>query len=175
MAVALRDALHVVHDQQWIRDVYPEYLHELTDLTGGRTGVFPLFGEHGSRDHELFARWFRDKNSHPLTILESDRPVGFALVSRPLMVAPGSLGEYRLADFYIRREFRRRGVGRLAATLIFSRFAGRWLVAETAGNHEAIAFWRTVIHHYSQGRYEERHVDGEVRQTFMTTAAVTAR
>lgn len=166
MAVSLRDANRASDDQRWIQNVYPEYIDELSDLTASSTGVFPLYGEHGPRDAEMFARWFRDKNSHPLLILEGDRPVGFALVSRPLMAPPGMAPEYRLADFYIRRNFRRRGIGRVAAALIFSRFAGRWLVTETAGNAEAIQFWRTVLASYTGGQYQERTADGEVRQSF---------
>ena len=166
MAVSLRDANRASEDQRWIQHVYPEYIDELSDLTASSTGVFPLYGEHGPRDAELFARWFRDKNSHPLLILEADRPVGFALVSRPLMAPAGGTPQYRLADFFIRRNFRRRGIGRVAATLIFSRFAGRWLVTETAGNTEAIHFWRIVLASYTGGSYEERASDGEVRQHF---------
>lgn len=174
MAVSLRDANRASDDQRWIQHVYPEYIDELSDLTASSTGVFPLFGEHGPRDAEMFARWFRDKNSHPLLILENDRPVGFALVSRPLMASAGANPEYRLADFFIRRSFRRRGIGRVAATLIFSRFAGRWLVTETAGNHEAIHFWRTVLSAYTGGVYQERADDGEVRQRFDNTKSARA-
>jgi predicted acetyltransferase len=171
MAVCLRDAHHAPDDQRWIQNVYPEYIEELTDLSASNTGVFPLFGEHGPRDAELFARWFRDKQSHPLLILDGTRPVGFALVSRPLLAAPGAVPEYRLADFFIRRLHRRRGIGRVAAGLIFGRFSGRWLITETVGNTEAVAFWRAVLGPYTGARYRERIADGEVHQTFETAPA----
>lgn len=170
MAVCLRDAKHGPDDQRWIQGVYPEYLDELAELTTATTGVFPIFGEHGPRDAELFARWFRDKTSHPLLILEGTRPVGFALVSRPLVAMPGARPEYRLADFFIRKSYRRRGIGRAAASLIFNRFNGRWLVTETAGNQGAIRFWREVVFGYTAGRYQERVEDGEVRQSFESIA-----
>jgi predicted acetyltransferase len=171
MAVCLRDAHHAPEDQRWIQGVYPEYIEELTDLSAGNTGVFPLYGEHGPREAELFARWFRDKQSHPLLILDGTRPVGFALVSRPLMTTPGGPPEYRLADFFIRRPDRRRGIGRVAAGLIFGRFSGRWLITETVGNTEAVAFWRAVLGSYTGSRYRERVADGEVHQTFETAPA----
>ena len=170
MAVCLRDANAAPEDQNWIRTVYHEYVDELAAVASSSTGVFPLFGEHGPRDAELLARWFRDKRSHPLMILDGPQPVGFALVSRPLMPASASPPEYRLADFFIRRAFRRRGVGRVAAALIFGRFSGRWLITENATNGDAVTFWRTVLRDYTAGRYEERFADGEVRQTFDSPA-----
>jgi predicted acetyltransferase len=157
---------------RWIQATYPEYLEELAEVSHAGTGVFPIFGEHGPRDSELPARWFRDDRSHPLVILHAGRPAGFALVSRPRAPArsagprPPEAPDYRLAEFFVRRTDRRRGIGRAAAALIFSRFAGRWEVSEATSNAEAVAFWRRVIMAYTRGRYDERVADGEVRQRF---------
>ncbi|MCZ8133274.1 MAG: GNAT family N-acetyltransferase [Steroidobacteraceae bacterium] len=173
MTVSLRDARASADDRRWIQATYPEYLEELAEISHSGTGVFPIFGEHGPRDSELLARWFRDDRSHPIVILDSGGPAGFALVSRPLVPARPPVGarpadgtDYRLAEFYVRRAHRRRGIGRAAAALIFSRFAGRWEVSEAMGNTEAVAFWRRVIMAYTRGRYDERVADGEVRQRF---------
>src|SRR5215469_8608956 len=121
MTVSLRDAKGALDDRRWIQGVYPEYLEELAQVSQIGTGVFPVYGEHGQRDSELLARWFRDERSHPLLILDTGRPVGFALVSRPLVPKSTPTPNYRLAEFFIRRTFRRRGLGRAAALLIFSR------------------------------------------------------
>jgi len=173
MAVSLRDAKRSDDDQRWIQAVYPEYLDELgaaSQFSG--TGVFPVYGEHGSREAELLARWFRDDRSHPLLILEDGRAGGFALVSRPLLPSPARDGfDYRMAEFYIRRPYRRRGIGRAAANLIFSRFSGRWEVSEAAPNKGAVLFWRQTVMAYTQGHYDERVRDGEVRQHFTSASA----
>jgi len=168
MTVSLRDAKSALDDRRWIQGVYPEYLEELAQVSQIGTGVFPVYGEHGQRDSELLARWFRDERSHPLIILDTGRPVGFALVSRPLVPKRTTSPNYRLAEFFIRRTFRRRGLGRAAALLIFSRFAGQWEVGESATNVEAITFWRRVIVAFTRGRYTERTADGEVRQFFVS-------
>ena len=170
MSVTLRDARTLAEDRGWIQAVYPEYIEELAEVSHSGTGVFPITGEHGAREAELLARWFRDDRSHPLLILEAARPAGFALVSRPLVGPPGGApAGYRMAEFFIRREFRRRGIGRVAAGLIFSRFAGRWEVAEATTNAEAVNFWRRTVMQYTRGDYEERVRDGEVRQRFVST------
>ena len=170
MSVTLRDARTLPEDRRWIQAVYPEYIEELAEVSRSGTGVFPITGEHGPREAELLARWFRDDRSHPLMILEGGRPAGFALVSRPLVgpTAAGQVG-YRMAEFFVRREYRRRGIGRAAASLIFSRFAGRWEVSEATMNSEAVNFWRRTVMQYTRGDYEERVRDGEVRQRFVSS------
>jgi predicted acetyltransferase len=50
--------------------------------------------------------------------------------------------------------------------LIFKRFAGRWEVTESQSNHNAIAFWRSVVRECSAGKYRERLENGEVKQYF---------
>jgi predicted acetyltransferase len=173
MSVTLRDARGSAEDRGWVQSVYPEYIEELSEVSRSGTGVFPIIGEHGPREAELLARWFRDDRSHPLLILDTTKPAGFALVSRPLLRATGPaaahVAEFRMAEFFIRRAFRRRGIGRVAAGLIFSRFAGQWEVAEASTNAEAVNFWRRTIMQYTRGRYDERVRDGEVRQHFLSS------
>ena len=170
MSVTLRDAKRSDEDQRWIQSVYPEYLDELAEVSHSGTGVFPVYGEHGARHAELLARWFRDDRSHPLLILEGGRAAGFALVGRPLAASTATdAAEYRMAEFFIRRNHRRRGVGRSAASLIFSRFAGRWEIVEASANEEAVHFWRRTVMEYTRGRYDERVRDGEVRQRFLSS------
>ena len=170
MTVTLRDAGRSDEDQTWIQSAYPEYLEELAEVSHAATSKFPIHGEHGPRQPELLARWFRDDRSHPLLILEAGRRVGFALVSRPLYPAPGQRPlDFRMAEFYVLRNERRRGIGQAAAKLIFSRFAGEWEVTEAMANRDAVHFWRQTVMTYTRGRYDERVRDGEVRQRFMST------
>jgi predicted acetyltransferase len=74
--------------------------------------------------------------------------------------------DHRLSEFFVLRRFRRLGVGRDAAQLIFNRFAGQWEVTEYLRNAGAVSFWRRVIAAYTRGTYTERIIDGEVRQLF---------
>jgi len=174
MSVSLRDAKGSAADRLWIQGAFPEYLQELARVSAASTGVFPVLGEHGARDGELLARWFRDDRSHPVLILDGGRAAGFALVSRPLMTAKaGAAPEFRMAEFFVHPRNRRRGIGRAAAVLLFSRFAGQWEVAEATGNAEAVSFWRDVITDYTHGRYQERVRDGEVRQSFVSGSSAS--
>lgn len=167
MAVTIRDARDSRQDRDWIASVYREYL---ADLSAGGTGMFPALDEAGYRDTDVLAVWFRDERATPILILRSGLPAGFALVERALPRAgdPGRSG-YRLSEFFVREPFRRLGVGREAAQLIFTRFAGQWVVVEQTRNTGAVQFWRRVIARYTHGRFEERQGGGEVRHTFVSS------
>lgn len=166
MPVSIRDALHSPQDRAWIRKTYAEYLDELSRLSMN-TGIFPVAGEFGEREPELMARWFADDRSHPLIILKNDRPVGFALVSRPPRGQRGA-ADFRMAEFFVTAKERRLGVGRDAATLIFNRFGGSWEITEFQYNKPAIAFWRSIVSEYTNGRFRETQMHGEVKQTFVS-------
>ncbi len=162
--VSIRDCRHSKKDRQWIHDVYGEYLDSLSNLN---TGFVSVLGEDSPREHEIFANWFANDQSHPLVIFKGSDSVGFALVTRPRIRAAGEVAaDYNMSEFFIRKAHRRTGIGRDAATLIFDRFAGGWEIVEYQRNPGAVEFWRRVLHAYCNGRFTERSRHGEVRQRF---------
>jgi predicted acetyltransferase len=162
--VSVRDARASESDRLWIQSVYRDYLDDLAP----DTGVFPVLGEVGHREPDQIHRWFGDPNAVPLIILKASEPVGFAMVARAARTAshPQSKVDYRMAEFFIARTRRRLGIGAIAVQLILSRFAGRWEIIEYLENAGAVNFWRRVVATYTRGSYQERIVDGEVRQVF---------
>jgi predicted acetyltransferase len=160
MAVSLRDARIHAADRTWIEG---QFRHYLDDLRASRTGVFPVLGSVGLGESAQVQGWLADRDASLLTILDNRRPAGFALVMHEN--GAGDI-DYRMAEFYIARAQRHRGLGREAARLILDRFAGRWQVSQDAANEDAIAFWRKVLASYTRGDYRERAGGGEVRQFF---------
>ena len=172
MLVSIRDCRHSKQGRQWIQDVYAEYLDAFADLN---TGLYRVLGAGDPREEEIFANWFANVHSHPLLIQKGPANVGFALVTRPVIPAAGdkSPATYHMSEFFVRKQYRRTGIGRDAATLIFDRFAGEWEILEYQRNAGAVAFWRNVLGAYCIGRYTERSHDGEVRQRFSSRPAGT--
>ena len=163
--VSVRDARTSPGDKLWIESVYREYLDDLSPNHG--TGIFPALGEIGHREGDQIAHWFGDPNTFPLVILKGSEPVGFARVLRAAPAAPPQpRTDYRMAEFFVTRTRRRLGIGRMAVQLILSRFAGRWEISEYLRNTQAVNFWRRVVAAYTRGNYQERIVNGEVRQVF---------
>ena len=164
MLISIRDCKHSPIDRQWIKKTYAEYMEDLSFLN---TGLFPLMADDVPRQDEIFAGWFANDNSHPLVILKGEERVGFALVTRPRFPPAGEKrADYLMSEFFIRKPYRRTGIGRDAATLIFNRFSGDWEVLEYLRNPGAVAFWRRVLGLYAPGRFDERSRNGEVRQRF---------
>jgi predicted acetyltransferase len=178
--VSLRDSRSARNDQRWIEGVYRDYLN---DLAPAATGIFPALGEVGHRENDQLLRWFADRTAHVLTILYNEEPVGFAMVrrrtpaqtggTRPAAEAPEATKaavpvatEFSMAEFFIARPWRRRGIGAQAVRMLFDRFDGQWLISEHVSNSTAVTFWRRVVTAYTHGKYQERIVNGEVQQHF---------
>jgi predicted acetyltransferase len=162
-SVSVRDARRSPGDRRWMEGVYREYLN---DLAPQATGVFPALGEFGHREPDQLGAWFADRRAQVLTILYGQDLAGFALVR--LAGTPEVTGgaEFAMAEFFIARAWRRRGIGAEGARLILERFTGRWEISAHGSNTGAVAFWRRVIAAYSGGRAQERLINGEVRLRF---------
>lgn len=103
----------------------PEYLREL--------GV-------GVGDYPYLALYWVEQGRYPYLILADGEIAGFALVRE--LEGPGSV---EMAEFYVRREHRREGVGRAAAHALFARHPGDWALSVLSANHRALAFWLAVV------------------------------
>lgn len=161
MTVSLRDARENRSDMEWIREVYGDYLEDLGLLN---TGLFPAIGDITQRALDPLQRWLVDRTALIECILDEGKPAGFAMVARESHA--GSQCDFRMAEFFIDRAHRRRGIGRSAVRLLLDRFAGRWEIVEYTRNPDAVRFWRNVVAGYTAGRYRERNANGEVRQYF---------
>jgi predicted acetyltransferase len=169
VTISVRDARGAIRDREWIESVYRDYLDDLSPLN---TGVFSVtsLGEIGYSESDQLARWFGDSSVNPLVIVRGADLVGFAMVARGGNSPDRSPVDYRMAEFFVTRAHRRRGVGRFAVELILNRFAGRWEITEYLRNPVAVAFWRGVVANYTRGRFQERVTNGEVRQVFESGA-----
>jgi predicted acetyltransferase len=85
-------------------------------------------------------------------IRAGDRLAGFALVKRGSALV-GDLEALNLAEFFVLRAYRRRGIGYTAAAAIWERFPERWLVRVLANNHPALVFWERAVAQHTQGRF----------------------
>jgi predicted acetyltransferase len=101
--------------------------------------------------------YFARPDWHPFLFRAGGRLAGFALVHR--LNRPGGEPSWGMAEFFVLRRYRRRGLGRRAARDLFDRFPGRWEVGELRANAGAVAFWRRVIDEYTGGRFSEEGAD----------------
>ncbi len=124
------------------------YLYEFSDVDERDIGADARFHYPA-----LPGYWIKE-GRYPFLIRLERRPAGFALVAKRSVFDPGADG-YEMVEFFVLRRFRRRGVGREAAWLLFDRFPGAWVVPQHHANVAAHAFWRAVIGGYTCGQYRE--------------------
>jgi predicted acetyltransferase len=123
------------------------YIHDLS-------AVFPdvAMGPDGRFGYpELPLYWAEPERRFPFLIRCDDHVAGFILATRgsPVSDDPET---FDVAEFFVLRRYRRTGVGRRAASLLWSRFAGRWTVRVTEANPAALAFWEDVVNEAASGR-----------------------
>ena len=171
MPITIREARSSRADRDWIEETYGEYL---ADLTADTTGVYPSLTVTGQSVSELIQGWFHDDRCTTFLVLREQEPVGFAVVQRSLSSSDDLKRSYRLTEFFIRKPYRSKGVGRGAAMLIFARYAGEWTVAEQSRNPGAIRFWRRVVAEFTNGKFREKRGQGEIAHQFTSAGPVPA-
>ena len=136
------------HEQEILRRLIDLYAYDFSEALGldvRDDGRFPF--------RELGPFWTDDWR-HPFFGWVDDRLAGFALVEDRSRL-DGAVGVHDMAEFFVMRKYRRRGVGERIARSIFDRFPGRWEVRQRPENPAATTFWRRVIDRHTRGQFRE--------------------
>jgi predicted acetyltransferase len=116
------------------------YIHDLSDafpnVELGRDGLF--------RYDQLPLYWTRPDERFGFLIRSHGNLAGFALAKRgsPATDDPTVLD---VAEFFVVRRYRRDGVGREAARLLWTTLRGKWTVRISEGNKGALLFWAQTV------------------------------
>ena len=141
-------------DQPALLELAQYYAYDFSDLidldvdAGGRFPVAHL------------NRHFADAACHPFMIRVDGKLAGFAIHEGRSRLS-GEVGVHDVAEFFVMKKYRRRGLGAAAATELFDRFAGQWEVREVRRNVAAMAFWRRVIGDYTKGAFTDTAWDDD--------------
>jgi predicted acetyltransferase len=141
-------------DATLLRNLLQLYCYDFAEFVGGEVGADGLF-----HVPSLDAYW-QDAWRHPFVIRVGENVAGFALVHQKSRIT-GDESTWDMAEFFVMRQHRRRGVGAEMAKALFDRYPGRWEVRERRENERAITFWRSVIAAYTGGRFEETVYDDD--------------
>lgn len=77
---------------------------------------------------------------------------------------------HSIAEFFIMRKWRRKGIGKATAFELFNKLPGKWEVSQERKNKNAQIFWRSIINEYTQGSYEEFKTDDKFVQIFKSSS-----
>lgn len=131
------------------------YMHDMSE-------AFPLeLGADGRFGYDkLPLYWSEREKRFPFLIRSGENPVGFALVTRgsPVTDDPENLD---IAEFFVLRGYRRTGIGRRAAFLLWSRLPGQWVVRVSEMNRPGVSFWRSAVEQYTRAAFYEKKLPGK--------------
>ncbi len=119
------------------------YAHDLSAVFGLELGPDGRFSYPA-----LALYWTEPARRFAFLIRDDGRLAGFVLATRgsPADDDPTTLD---VAEFFIARRWRRGGVGRAAAQLLWERMPGLWTVRVSEGNALGLAFWEDAIARYA--------------------------
>jgi predicted acetyltransferase len=98
-------------------------------------------GRFGYRDLALY---WREPNRHPFLVRVDGKWAGLVLVKRGSEIS-GNETVWDMAEFFVVRGYRRRGIGTELAHQVWRQFPGRWEVRVMPSNHSAYLFWERAI------------------------------
>jgi predicted acetyltransferase len=127
-----------ISDASVLANLLSLYLHDFSEVVGGAPGL------DGRFDYERLPLYFEEPGRMALFIRLDGVLAGFALVSLGAVVS-GAPDVWDLSEFFVVRGLRRRGIGAMAASAVFRRFAGDWEVRALDRNPGAFEFWTRAI------------------------------
>lgn len=137
-------------DYPTIQNMARFYVYDMSEYLGNEEGwEIPEDGLYECID---FKKYWEDEHAFPMIVRYENELAGIAIVDKK-----GSEPEidFNMAQFFIARKFKNKGIGRYIAQQCFNQFPGKWEVMVIPGNEGAYRFWRSTIKHYSDNNFIE--------------------
>ncbi len=126
-----------------IAQLYELYTYEMTDLAD-----FDIH-DNGYYGYDELPIYWEDPNKHPYLVWVNNKLAGFVLIQKgsPIKADPDI---WDVAEFFIMRKFRKKGIGQVVALQIWKRLSGTWQVRVWDNNIAAHSFWDKAIKKFSK-------------------------
>ena len=139
-----------IEEKEVLQRLMELYLYDFSEFDGAD------LDDQGAYGYPYLDRYWIEPERVPFLIRVDEMLAGFVLVCEHSWLGnPGKM----IAEFFVMRKYRGRGVGRTAAFTVFDSFPGHWEVSQIAQNQPAQEFWRKVIGEYTHGNYREVMLD----------------
>jgi predicted acetyltransferase len=126
------------------------YHYDFSEIDGDELNEYGLYG------YKYLDQYWTEEGRIPLFIKVDGKYAGFVLINAyHLGFHASGMDTRSIAEFFVMRKYRHKGIGKYVAKTVFNRYPGSWEVRQTAANTAAQTFWRNVIREYTHGTYEE--------------------
>jgi predicted acetyltransferase len=123
--------------QSVLKNLLQLYIHDFSEL------ITQDIGDDGRYSYTNLDLYWSDSSRLPFLATFDSKLAGFALVTISELSGGGEA--YDMAEFFVLRSLRHRGIGRELAEKIWLRFPGRWQIRVMANNVAAFHFWSSII------------------------------
>jgi predicted acetyltransferase len=128
------------------------YIHDFSELREMELGPDGRFG------YPNLPLYWHEPGRHPLLVRIDGGLIGFALVKRGSEIS-GSGSVWDMAEFFVLRGYRGRGIGTEIAHEIWRRFPGLWEIRVMQSNRSAHRFWQRAITRFKGKVAHSRRVE----------------
>lgn len=126
------------------------YVYDMSEYMGSQDGwEIPKDGLYECID---FKKYWEVENAFPFLVFYGSELAGFAIIDKK---GSDSTIDFNMAQFFILRKFKNKGIGKYVAQECFIRFPGIWEVMVSPGNEGAYRFWRATIKDYTNNNFTE--------------------
>lgn len=144
--------LHPVSFKEYpiIQNMGRFYVYDMSEYMGREDGwEIPEDGLYECTD---FKKYWEVENTFPFLIRYKNQIAGFVIIDKK---GSDSEVDFNMAQFFILRAFKGKGVGRYVAEQCFNKFRGTWEVMTIPGNEGAYRFWLATIKNYTNSNFTE--------------------
>jgi ribosomal-protein-alanine N-acetyltransferase len=142
--------LATIDDYPILQNMGRYYVYDMSEYLGETPGwEIPSDGLYECID---FIKYWQSPQSFPYLIHYANELAGFVIVDR---VGTEAAIDYNMAQFFVLRKFKHKGLGRYIAFQCFDRYPGLWEIMIIPGNEGAYHFWKRIIGQYTQEKYQE--------------------
>lgn len=141
-----------------IQNLMQFYMYDFSEYVELDVESNGLFAPYKDLDN-----YWNDVNRFPYIIKQDERYIGFSLIR---YIETTQSNYFSIAEFFVMRKYRKNGIGRSFAHMLFNLHKGYWEVFQKETNKPAQAFWRKVIAEYRNNNFTERSEQGRIIQNF---------
>lgn len=139
-----------IDDYPIIQNLGRFYVYDMSEFMGNEDGW--QIPEDGLYECIDFKKYWDDKDSFPFLVRYEGELAGFAIIDKK---GSESTIDFNMAQFFVLRKFKHKGIARNIAYQCFNRFVGTWEIMVMPGNEGAYRFWRSIIKKYTDDHYME--------------------
>ncbi len=134
-------------EKSLIQHMIQLYQYDFSELEGND------LDDNGLFSYKYLDHYWVEESRTPLIVRVEGCLAGFVLVNKHSYT---SQERFCIAEFFIMRKYRRKGIGREVAHRVFGMFGPLWEVQQNKDNSVAQAFWGNVVSEYTGDDFDCR-------------------